>query len=84
MPIRLFYFAPASVMKNYREIAKTIFLHALQAVEPGLLVRNTISANGKTLHIAAHTIPLTERTRIYVIGIGKASVPMAQAVEEVL
>ncbi len=71
-------------MENLREIARSIFLHALHAVAPDVLVQNSMKREGKTLHIADQTIDLTTVNRLYVLAIGKAAAPMAQAAETIL
>jgi glycerate 2-kinase len=57
---------------------------ALAAVEPGQAVRNALSLHGTTLRIGERAYTLTDVRRALVIGAGKASAPMAAAVEDVL
>ena len=72
-----------------RKDALAIFKAALAAVEPGLVVSQAVSRSGETLKIAldkkkAKTIDLGKIVRIFVVGAGKATAPMAQALEKVL
>ncbi len=57
---------------------------ALKAVDPRQAVLNCISLDGDTFQVADRSYDLGRYRKIYVIGGGKASVAMAQAVEEVL
>jgi len=57
---------------------------ALAAVEPGQAVRNALTLRGRTLQAGPDVYDLTETRRVLVVGAGKASAPMAAAVEDVL
>ena len=57
---------------------------ALAAVEPGQAVRNALSVHDQTLLVGERAYTLTDFQRVLVIGAGKASAPMAAAVEDVL
>ncbi len=57
---------------------------ALAAVEPGAAVRAHFWTTDSILHVDNRQYDLRTFRRIYVVGAGKASAPMAQAVEEVL
>ncbi len=54
---------------------------ALQAVDPGQAVRRHLRRAGSVLHVADAAYDLT-RGRLYVLALGKAAYPMAQAVAE--
>ena len=56
-----------------------ILAHAVQAVDPYACIFKTIQLNDETLIIGKKLIPLDHINRIYLIGFGKASVPMARA-----
>jgi len=71
-------------MTDHRNTAEAIFRHALRAVDPFTLVKNSIRIEGKTLHIVRQAFELEQLGRIYVIGAGKAAAPMAQAAETIL
>ncbi|GAB4579254.1 MAG: glycerate kinase [Anaerolineales bacterium] len=55
---------------------------ALQAVEPGAAVRRYLRRQGETLFVDER--PYRNFGRVYLIGAGKASVPMAQAAADIL
>lgn len=57
---------------------------ALDAVNPARAVAAALTRAGDTLAIAGETLPLRDFNHIYVVGAGKAAVPMTQAVEEIL
>src|SRR5262249_34238776 len=65
-----------------RESARRIWEAALAAANPAVCVRNTIQRNGGSLTIGGKKIPLGGC--VVVVGCGKASGRMAQAVEEIL
>src|SRR5262244_1861939 len=68
--------------RELRESARRIWEAALAAANPTLCVRNSIQIDGSVLTIRGNHIPA--RGRIVVVGCGKASAKMAQAVEEIL
>jgi glycerate 2-kinase len=57
---------------------------ALAAVEPAQAVRRALRVSGAQLSVGGHELRLREFRRVIVVGAGKASAPMAAAVEEVL
>lgn len=57
---------------------------ALAAVDPFQATRAVLQREGDTLNVAGRTFDLQTFRRIIVLGAGKASAPMTQAVEEVL
>ena len=69
-----------------RQDAMAIFKAGLSAVEPMASVKKHCRCddNGQHLLIGDHCIDLKRIQNIYVVGAGKASAPMAAAVEEVL
>ncbi len=75
---------------SYEEQAhlRDIFQAAVDRVDPYRMVRESLTLEGNTLHVitadAAEEIDLSTFQRIIVIGAGKASAPMARALEEVL
>ncbi|MDJ1492780.1 glycerate kinase [Cytophagaceae bacterium DM2B3-1] len=71
-------------MQDQRQVARTIFAHALTAVEPAQLIKRVIGIDGYTLHCVNEIVDLQAFNNIYVIGAGKASVPMAAAMEEII
>jgi hydroxypyruvate reductase len=62
----------------------TVLRAALAAVEPGAAVRCALRLDGGDLIVAGRRYPLADYRRVLVVGAGKASAPMAAAVEDVL
>jgi glycerate 2-kinase len=64
-----------------------IFNSALAAVDPYAAVRRFVQRDGDTLTLAtqpSHAVNLSDYERIWVLGAGKATAPMAQAIEELI
>lgn len=61
-----------------------ILAAALQAVEPGAAVRAALHSEGHQLIVGEHQYDLTAYRRIFLVAIGKASVPMANAIIDLL
>jgi hydroxypyruvate reductase len=57
---------------------------ALAAVDPGEAVRRFVAVRDAALVIADRRYPLADIRRVIVVGAGKASAPMAAAVEDIL
>ena len=57
---------------------------ALAAVEPGQAVRRFVRTDGERLVVGDHSYRLADFRRLVVVGAGKASAPMAAAVEAVV
>ena len=71
---------------NPRDLLQRRFQAAIAAVEPAAAVRAVLRREGDWLHCGTWRQRLPERGvgRVVVIGAGKASAPMAQAVEALL
>lgn len=82
---------------NLREDALAIVQTALEAADPRTAIRRVLSREGNRLHVASRDVPverldipperlydLSQIHRVFVIGFGKASAAMAQAVEDIL
>lgn len=67
---------------NLRESALAIFQAALDAADPRAAMRRTLRRDGDLLRIGSRAYELA-RGRVFVVGFGKASAAMAQAVEEI-
>lgn len=67
----------------YHKAAEEIFRYALEAVAPENLVRRAISRKDSYLYIQGQEINLNHINRIFVAGAGKATAPMAKAIEEI-
>lgn len=61
-----------------------ILAASLQAVEPGQAIRRFVKCEGEHLHFADQTYPLDSFDRISVLGLGKATQSMAQALLDIL
>ena len=66
-----------------RTAAHDIFQHALHAVDARAAVRNVVTIDGSTLHVATDEFSVGERP-IYLIGAGKAALSMALGLNDVL
>lgn len=64
--------------------ARTIFNEALKAASPAHVIPNIISLKKKKLHIKDDTYNLKDYKRVFVFGSGKAAIPMALALLEIL
>lgn len=71
-------------LPDYKYIARTIFLAAVEAVHPYALIRNNILIADGYLTVAGQSISLSDINHLYVIGAGKATAAMAKAVEDIL
>lgn len=77
------------IIKRMREEAKETFMEAVRAVDPYEAVKNSAVVSGNTLRIGAPDkdeieFKLNEFKEIFVVGAGKATAPMARAVEDIL
>jgi glycerate-2-kinase len=63
---------------------RRILLAALDAAAPALAVRRALTLRRQTLRVNGRLYDLRRIARVVAIGAGKASVPMARAVHEVL
>ena len=67
-----------------RKEAIEIFLAGVESVKPDNLIKRYVSINKNTLQIEEITFDLSVVENIYVVGAGKASAAMAQALESIL
>jgi glycerate 2-kinase len=63
---------------------RRILAAALEAVDPAEAVRRSLHREGEKLAIGTRIYDLARFRRILVVGAGKAGMPMARAVEEIL
>jgi len=66
------------------ERALAILSAALVSVDPVIAVRRYLSREGDSLYVGGRAYDLSRFRHIYVVGAGKASGAMAQALEEIL
>lgn len=67
-----------------RQLATSILQAGLRAVDPAEAVRRVLKLDGLSLRVGDRQYDLARFRRIVVVGAGKASGPMARAVEEAL
>jgi hydroxypyruvate reductase len=71
--------------RNWRRlVALNIVQASLAAADPAAGVRTHVKLAGSLLSVDGHSFDLDQFQHIYVVGGGKGSAPMAQAIEEVL
>ena len=67
-----------------RQHALTIFQASLEAAEAGQAVRSVLAVSRDILRVGKLRLLRKEYDRIFLIAVGKAAVPMAQAIEETI
>jgi glycerate-2-kinase len=70
--------------KRARELALKSLEAAIKAVDPKAIIKSKIRLKGYVLQVNGYTFDLKKFKNIYVVGGGKASGSMAEALEEVL
>ena len=70
--------------RDLKAEAQQIFKAGLRAVDPKEAVKRFLTVEENTLHIGEQEINLESFRSIWVIGAGKGSAAMAQAIEEIL
>lgn len=71
-------------MMGPKEIVREIFRRTLAAIDVATTVRNAVSRDGDRLRVVEEEVDLAAFRRVVIVAIGKASVAMAEAVEEIL
>ena len=69
---------------NDRQKAIQIFLSGVESVKPDNLINRFVSINENILQMAEIALDLSVIENIFVVGAGKASAAMAQAIENIL
>ena len=72
------------IEKRARQLALKSLETALNAVDPRQIIKTKVRLTDSTLRVDSHSLDLRKFKSIYVIGGGKASGSMAEALEEVL
>lgn len=67
-----------------RKIALEIVEHALAQADPYVAIKKLIKLNNQILYVGKQKIDLNKVGKIYVLGTGKATFPIALALEEIL
>lgn len=70
--------------RDLKKDAVDIFMAAVDAVRPQPLIARMIHREGDILFIGGWSVDLKDFSRVFVVGGGKASAAMAEAVEEIL
>ncbi|MDY6790347.1 MAG: glycerate kinase [Thermodesulfobacteriota bacterium] len=71
-------------IEKMRSNAIKIFHQGVQAVEPGSAIKRSCKRDGDHLFIGNRNYNLSHINNIFVIGAGKATAPMAAAIEDIL
>src|SRR5215831_9263249 len=69
---------------DLKQIATRIFLRTLESIEPRSVIKRAMRVNGAMLSLSNEEIALKDFAEVVLIGIGKASLRMGEAVEEIL
>jgi hydroxypyruvate reductase len=69
---------------SHGEAISRILAAALDAVHPGEAVRRFVRRDGDFLHVGSRSYPLSQAGRAFIIALGKASLPMTEALIEIL
>jgi hydroxypyruvate reductase len=69
---------------DLKTITLEIFRRALAAIEVERIVRKGVRRDDDRIALGDESIDLAQFNRVFVIAVGKASVPMARAVEDIL
>ncbi|MBW2341058.1 MAG: DUF4147 domain-containing protein [Deltaproteobacteria bacterium] len=70
--------------RKLREMALKLINAALEASNPYQATKKVVHFSGDNLRVGPHTYDLSKKRNIYVLGAGKATFPIAKALEEVL
>jgi glycerate-2-kinase len=70
--------------QNARALALKSLESALKAVDPRQIIKSKLSLKNSTLHVNGYSFDMKKFKNVYVIGGGKASGSMAEALEQVL
>jgi glycerate-2-kinase len=70
--------------RKARELALTSLEHALNVVDPKQIIKSKLQLKNSILKVDGHSFDLEKFKNVYVVGGGKASGPMAEALEQIL
>jgi len=70
--------------KEERKVVLDIVEHALRAADPYVATKKLVKLHGEALTVGPLRFDLSRRGNIYVLGAGKATFPIAKALEEIL
>jgi glycerate 2-kinase len=74
----------SKTISTMRREAVEIFYKALKAVQAGAAIKRHCKFDGKTLFIGHRSYHLSQYKNLYVLGAGKATAPMAEAIEDMI
>ena len=69
---------------NLKEAARTIFMNAVKAADPYRGIQNAVAVDGDVIRIGTKIYPADIYRKVYVVGGGKASARMGEAIEDIL
>lgn len=69
---------------SLRRVAIEIANRAIDAADPGKILRELLAFDGASLTVGQKKFELKAQNRIFVIGAGKASYPIAKALDEII
>jgi glycerate 2-kinase len=69
--------------EEYRQHIEGLFAAALEAADPGNAVRSFLNRNGNFLRVGDTEVDIS-KGRVFLVSVGKAALPMAEAVFELL
>ena len=70
--------------KVLRAVALEMVNAALEASNPFEATKNLVHLRGDRLQVGPHIFDLSKPNKIYVLGTGKATFPIAKALDEIL
>jgi glycerate 2-kinase len=68
-------------MADLKEIAKSVFLRTLHAIEPDSVIKQNVRVDSEMLFLGGEQIALGDHHEVVLIGMGKASLKMGAAAE---
>ena len=75
---------PTDLLRKTKEDALAIFMSGVKAVSPEAVIHSNCRRDGSMLYLGDVHLNMDEYERIYVVGAGKATAPMAASVERLL
>ncbi|MDK2833003.1 MAG: glycerate 2-kinase [Methanolobus sp.] len=72
------------MLNDLRSDAMGIVSQAIAAVDPSACVQRSVKRDGDLLHVGSRSYDISSYDNIYVVAFGKAAIPMASALEDIL
>ena len=66
-----------------RKAALDLIEYSLEKADPYIATKNLVSLKNNNLHVGSLTFNLHDHKRIFILGAGKATFPIAKALEEI-